>query len=141
MASAPIVLCATAKYPKAQSMNFTSNKPIYKQIIDYSFNQIVTGMWAPGQRVPSVRELSVQLSVNSHTVLKAYEYLQAEEIITPKRGMGFYLSADALEHVNHAMREEFFETTLKDMFRDMRLLNISIDEIVNHYKQAEADGE
>ncbi len=122
-------------------MNFTSNKPIYKQIIDYSFNQIVTGMWAPGQRVPSVRELSVQLSVNSHTVLKAYEYLQAEEIITPKRGMGFYLSADALEHVNHAMREEFFETTLKDMFRDMRLLNISIDEIVNHYKQAEADGE
>ncbi len=122
-------------------MNFTSNKPIYKQIIDYSFNQIVTGMWAPGQRVPSVRELSVQLSVNSHTVLKAYEYLQAEEIITPKRGMGFYLSADALEHVNHAMREEFFETTLKDMFRDMRLLNISIDEIVNHYKQTEADGE
>lgn len=122
-------------------MNFTSNKPIYKQIIDYSFNQIVTGMWAPGQRVPSVRELSVQLSVNSHTVLKAYEYLQAEEIITPKRGMGFYLSADALEHVNHAMREEFFETTLKDMFRDMRLLNISIDEIVNHYKQIEADGE
>lgn len=122
-------------------MNFTSNKPIYKQIIDYSFNQIVTGMWAPGQRVPSVRELSVQLSVNSHTVLKAYEYLQAEEIITPKRGMGFYLSADALEHVNHAMREEFFETTLKDMFRDMRLLNISIDEIVNHYNQAEADGE
>lgn len=117
-------------------MNFTSNKPIYKQIIDYSFNQIVTGMWAPGQRVPSVRELSVQLSVNSHTVLKAYEYLQAEEIITPKRGMGFYLSADALEHVNHAMREEFFETTLKDMFRDMRLLNISIDEIVNHYNQA-----
>ncbi len=88
-------------------MDFTSDKPIYRQIIDFSFGQILTGAWTAGERVPSVRELSVQLSVNSHTVLKAYEYLQAEGIIVSRRGMGFYLTADALEQVNQARRREF----------------------------------
>lgn len=120
-------------------MDFTNNKPIYKQIIDFSFGQIISGVWQPGERVPSVRELSLQLSVNSHTVLKAYEYLQAEEIITPKRGMGFYLSPDAVEHVNSARRQEFFETTLQDLFKEMRLLNISIEEVVERYGNQPSD--
>ncbi len=120
-------------------MDFTTNKPIYKQIIDFSFGQIISGVWRTGERVPSVRELSVQLSVNSHTVLKAYEYLQAEEIITPKRGMGFYLSPDAVAHVNSARRQEFFDTSLRDIFKEMKLLNISIDEVVEMYKKHSAD--
>ncbi|MCM1137453.1 MAG: GntR family transcriptional regulator [Duncaniella sp.] len=119
-------------------MEFSTNKPIYKQIIDYSFGQILSGAWSQGERVPSVRELSVLLSVNSHTVLKAYEYLQAEGIITPKRGMGFYLSTDALSRVNSARRQEFFDTTLKEMFKEMNLLNITIDEILDHYHYNES---
>ena len=106
-------------------MDFNSNKPIYKQIIDYSFGQILTGMWAAGERVPSVRELSVQLSVKT------------EGIIVPKRGMGFYLTADALEHVNDVRRKEFFETSLKELFKEMRLLDIPIEEIVKRYKESE----
>lgn len=114
-------------------MEFNSNKPIYKQIIDYSFGQILSGNWRQGERVPSVRELSILLSVNSHTVLKAYEYLQAEEIITPKRGMGFYLSPDAVSHVNSVRRQEFFDTTLHNLFKEMQLLNITIDEVVQKF--------
>ena len=121
-------------------MDFTSNKPIYRQIIDYSFGQILTGVWKAGERVPSVRELSVLLSVNSHTVLKAFEFLQAEGIIVPRRGMGFYLTSDALEHVNQVRRKEFFDTTLQELFREMRLLDISIEEVTDRYNaQKESD--
>lgn len=116
-------------------MDFTPNKPIYRQIIDYSFGQILTGAWAAGERIPSVRELSVFLSVNSHTVLKAYEYLQNEGIIVPKRGMGFYLTSDALDHVNQARRQEFFDTTLRDLFNEMKLLDISIDEVIQQFNK------
>lgn len=116
-------------------MDFTPNKPIYRQIIDYSFGQILTGAWAAGERIPSVRELSVLLSVNSHTVLKAYEYLQNEGIIVPKRGMGFYLTTDALDHVNQARRQEFFDTTLRDLFNEMKLLDISIDEVIQQFNK------
>ena len=121
-------------------MDFTSNKPIYRQIIDYSFGQILTGVWKAGERVPSVRELSVLLSVNSHTVLKAFEFLQAEGIIVPRRGMGFYLTPDALEHVNQVRRKEFFDTTLQELFREMRLLDISIEDVTDRYNaQKESD--
>lgn len=115
-------------------MDFTSDKPIYRQIIDFSFGQILTGVWTAGERVPSVRELSVQLSVNSHTILKAYEFLQAEGIIVSRRGMGFYLTADALDHVNQARRREFFEVSLSRLFNEMELLGISIDDVIEKYR-------
>lgn len=115
-------------------MDFTSDKPIYRQIIDFSFGQILTGVWTAGERVPSVRELSVQLSVNSHTILKAYEFLQAEGIIVSRRGMGFYLTADALDHVNQARRREFFEVSLSCLFNEMDLLGISIDDVIEKYR-------
>lgn len=114
-------------------MEFSQDKPIYRQIVDYSFGRILTGEWREGERIPSVRELAVTVAVNSHTVLKAYEYLQAHDIIAPRRGMGFYLAADAVSRVNAARREEFFESALPSLFNEMKLLGISIDEVKAHW--------
>lgn len=122
-------------------MEFNSNKPIYRQIIEYCFGRILTGAWVPGERVPSVREMSVELSVNSHTVLKAYEYLQAEGLIASRRGMGFYLDACALGTVNRLRREEFFSTTLVDLAREMDLLGITTAELIEHLKGITGDKE
>ena len=69
-------------------MDFKTNKPIYQQIVDFCFSKILTREWQAEERVVSVRELSTQLAVNSRTVLKAYEYLQAEGIIYPETGNG-----------------------------------------------------
>ena len=80
-------------------MEFKTNKPIYQQIVDFCFSKILTHEWRAEERIVSVRELSTLLAVNSRTVLKAYEYLQAEDIIYPERGMGFYLSKDAMKKV------------------------------------------
>ena len=112
-------------------MDFKTNKPIYQQIVDFCFSKILTREWTAGERVVSVRELSTQLAVNSRTVLKAYEYLQAEDIIYPERGMGFYLSKDAMKKVMKIQKKEFFENQLADLFNIMDLLGISIDEIIN----------
>ncbi|MCM1519048.1 MAG: GntR family transcriptional regulator [Pseudoflavonifractor sp.] len=120
-------------------MDFSANKPIYRQIIDICFGSILSGDWQPGQRVPSVRELAVQLAVNSHTVLKAFEYLQAEEIIYPRRGLGFFLADDARDRVLTAQRQEFFDTTLDETFRTMDMLGVTIDDVVAHYKQRGRD--
>lgn len=111
-------------------MEFNQDRPIYRQIIDNSFHRILSGEWREGERVPSVRELSVEIAVNTHTVLKAYEYLQAHGIITPRRGMGFYLAPDAVAKVNATRREEFFNNTLPAIRTEMQLLGISIDELV-----------
>jgi DNA-binding transcriptional regulator YhcF (GntR family) len=116
-------------------MEFASNKPIYQQIVDFCFSRILQGDWQAETRVPSVRELAMSMAVNSHTVLKSYEYLQAQNIIYPKRGLGFFLSADARECVMKLCREEFYSTTLRELFVSMDNLGISIDDIVEHYRQ------
>lgn len=116
-------------------MDFKTNKPIYQQIVDFCFSKILTREWRAEERVVSVRELSTQLAVNSRTVLKAYEYLQAEDIIYPERGMGFYLAKDAAKKVMKIQKKEFFENQLAEIFRNMELLDISIDEIVERYSK------
>ena len=121
-------------------MDFKTNKPIYQQIVDFCFSKILTREWRGGERGGSVRELSTQLAVNSRTVLKAYEYLQTEDIIYPERGMGFYLSKDAVKKVMRIQKKEFFENQLADMFRSMELLSISIEEITERYNKLKKDG-
>ena len=111
-------------------MDFNDNKPIYKQIVDYCFGCIMTGLWPPGERIPSVREMAVAMTVNTHTVLKAFEYLQAHDIIRPRRGMGFFLSDDAPERVTETRRQQFFEETLPVVFQEMRMLGLNASDLV-----------
>ena len=115
-------------------MEFKTDRPIYRQIIDYAFGCILGGGWTPGAKVPSVRELAVELAVNSHTILKAYDHLQDNGIIVPRRGMGFFLAEDARERVDVERRREFFASGLHEVFARMDMLGIGIDEIVEAYK-------
>lgn len=114
-------------------MEFKPDKPIYRQIIDYAFAAILSERWLEGGRVPSVRELGSELAVNTHTVLKAYEYLQERGIIAVRRGMGYFLEPDAKEKVNADRRQHFFETSLSDLFNQMDLLGITIDDVIARY--------
>lgn len=111
-------------------MNFKSDTPIYLQIANWCFTCIATGQWVPDERIPSVRELAVALSVNTHTVLKALEYLQKHDIIAPRRGLGYFLASDAQQRVSAARKEQFFDDTLPGMAREMKMLGITIDEVI-----------
>lgn len=111
-------------------MEFNDNKPIYKQIVDYAFNRIISGSWSPGLMIPSVRELAADLGVNSRTVLKALENLQDLQLIEPKRGMGFILMEDASAKVMKARRKEFFDITLPEFLKEIEILGIPRDELI-----------
>lgn len=113
-------------------MEFSDNKPIYRQIVDYAFNRIIEGQWPPGERIPSVRELAAELGVNSRTVLKAMDDLQDLDIIIPKRGMGFILADDAARIVTEERRREFFDVSVPALRDEMRRLGISPDELFSY---------
>jgi len=115
-------------------MEFSSNKPIFKQIIDMCATRVISGEWQPGQRVPSAREMSVELAVNLHTVLKAYELLERDGIIYSRRGMGFFIADGARDLVTEARRREFFDTAMPDLFAEMQRLAITPDEILDAYR-------
>lgn len=113
-------------------MEFNDDKPIYKQIVDYAFNCIIEGIWAPSALIPSVRELSIEMGVNTRTVLKAFEDLQSLGVIEPKRGMGFLLATDAPYKVAEARRHNFFKVTVPVLVAEMNRLGISTSELIEH---------
>ncbi|SBV93900.1 GntR family transcriptional regulator [uncultured Dysgonomonas sp.] len=117
-------------------MDFKSNKPIYLQIVDFCFQKMLTNEWAEEERVPSVRELGTILQVNPNTAMRAFEYMQTENIIYSKRGMGYYVAENARKQILNLQKKDFFEEMLPETFKTMELLDISIDEVVDRYNKS-----
>ncbi len=115
-------------------MDFKVDRPILRQIADLCHERIISRQWVEDERVPSVRELGLELNVNAHTVLKAYDLLQKEGVIESRRGLGYYLAKDACSHVIQARREEFLSTDLPDFFRKSRSLGIPLDKVIEHLR-------
>ena len=115
-------------------MDFLDKKAIYLQIADYVCEKILLEQWPSGERIPSVRDLGVELEVNPNTVMRTYDFLQQKDIIYNKRGIGYFAADEASERIKSYRREQFLETELPQFFRNVYLLNISLDEIEARYK-------
>lgn len=116
-------------------MVFNNEKAIYLQMADRLCDEILAGTYKADDRIPSVREYAVMLAVNTNTAVKAYEQLAREGVIYNKRGLGYFVAADAREQIQEARRRDFIEKTLPEMFRQMRLLGIGLDEVEKEWNQ------
>jgi len=115
-------------------MDFREGQSIYLQIVEYVCEQILLKQWQPGNKIISIRDLAVVMEVNPNTVQRAYDFLQQREIIVNKRGVGYFVEENAIELVILFRKEQFVENELSVVFRNMYLLNISIEEIKERYK-------
>lgn len=116
-------------------MDFSESKAIYQQIADYVCEQVLMGRWKENDRILSVRELGVQLEVNPNTVLRAYDFLQRNGIITNKRGVGYFAAEDAIAKIKELRRERFVNKELPHIFQEMELLGIEIGELSEYYNE------
>ncbi len=115
-------------------MEFKETQPIYLQIGDYISEQILLGRWKEGERIPSVRELGVELQVNPNTVVRTYEFLQNNEIIYNKRGVGYFVSDDAITRIKEMRKKQFLEQEIPQFFKTIELLEMNFDEITERYQ-------
>lgn len=115
-------------------MNFLNNKAIYEQMADRLADEIVAGKYPPGGRIPSVREYAALLQVNTNTAVKSYELLAREGIIFNKRGMGYFVAEEARHRITERRKDEFISTMLPELFRQMRLLDIGIEDVVKAWE-------
>lgn len=93
-------------------MEFNSNKAIYLQISDIICEKILSGELKADDRIPSVREYGASIGVNPNTVMRTYEKLTNEGIIYNKRGIGYFIGAEAKDIVLENNRKEFLEVEL-----------------------------
>lgn len=115
-------------------MDFKKQKPIYQQIADTLSDRIVASEWNPEERMPSVREVAMQLGVNPNTVMRTFDYLQQSEIIYNKRGVGYFVAADAPGKILDLRRKEFIDEDLPAFVQKMNLLGLTMDDIRKHAK-------
>jgi len=116
-------------------MDFREGQAIYLQIAEYVCEQILLKQWPLGSKIISIRDLAVAIEVNPNTVQRAYDFLQQHEIITNKRGVGYFIEANAIQLVIAFRKEQFIENELSVVFRNMYLLNISTEEMETRYKK------
>ncbi len=116
-------------------MEFRANKAIYVQIADQFNSQILKGVWKADEKVPSVRQLAVELEVNPNTVMRTYSMLQKQGIIYNKRGIGYFVSPQAKTILLDQMKKQFIDNELPDFFERINLLKLSIKDIEKYYEK------
>ena len=110
-------------------MEFRKQKPIYLQIADRLMEQILAGEPSEDERMPSVRDVASSMGVNPNTVMRTFDHLQSEEIIYNRRGVGYFVAADAQKKILAEQRREFLEEELPVIKQKMKMLGIGIDEL------------
>lgn len=110
------------------SINKTSSKPYYEQLMLSIKEDILNGLLQSGDRLPSVREMARLLLMNPNTVSKAYKLLESQEVIVTVKGKGTYV-----KKIDTDLRDEFQIKKIKKEFNDLVIeanyLNVSIEEM------------
>ncbi|MCM3760823.1 GntR family transcriptional regulator [Alkalihalobacillus oceani] len=106
---------------------FQSSQPIYTQLADRIKRQILRGELLPGDKLPSVREMGIQASVNPNTVSRTYRELEGMSIVETKRGQGTFVTED--ESVLTEMREELKQREISQFVKGMQEMGYSYTEI------------
>ncbi len=120
-------------------MIFTNDKAIYIQMADRLCDEILAGKYKDDDRIPSVREYAVLLEVNTNTAVKAYDELARANIIYNKRGLGYFVTKGAKKQILKERKQAFMKEKLPELFRQMQLLDISMDDVVGVYNSLQDD--
>jgi DNA-binding transcriptional regulator YhcF (GntR family) len=115
-------------------MEFRENPAIYIQIADYVSEQVLLGKWKLGEKIISIRDLAIELEVNPNTVQRAYEFLQQREIISNRRGVGYFVEEEAKERIISFRRDQFMENELPVFLKNIYLLKVDLREIKARYE-------
>jgi len=116
-------------------MEFRSNQPIYLQIADYISENILLGRWREQDKIPSIRELAVDMEVNPNTVMRVYTYLQERDIIYNRRGIGYFVAAGAVKRTRAQKKRDFIDQELPHLFKTMDLISMTFDDLQKLYNQ------
>jgi GntR family transcriptional regulator len=108
---------------------FDDRMPIYRQIILRFSQAFVCGDIQPGERIPSIRELSALLKINTNTIQRVYQEMERDEMINSKRGTGYFFTEDKkmIEKIRRSLAQE----SLSRFVDEMRALGCADTEIMN----------
>jgi GntR family transcriptional regulator len=116
-------------------LDFRSGTTIYTQIVEQVKQQVISGALKPGEQLPTVRALALELRVNFNTVARAYRLLDEAGIISTQQGRGTFILEVPSPEQTDKLRQQALETLTRDYLNEALRLGCSQEEIRNAVKE------
>ncbi len=114
-------------------MEYNSSIPIYLQVMMSIKRDIVTERLKLGEKLPSVRDLALQYTINPNTANRVYKELENEKVCFTRRGMGTFVTED--EDRAMQMKAEMAQELIDEFLKGMKYIGISAEEAINLVKR------
>jgi len=112
-------------------LDLKSGVPFHRQIVDQIRYGIASGRLLPGEQLPTVRDLAVQLQVNPNTVRKAYSDLELLGILNTQQGTGTFVGDQPVE-IEDAEKQRMLEQICDELVARGHQYNLTLQDIVEH---------
>jgi GntR family transcriptional regulator len=121
-------------------LDLKSGVPVYRQIIDQVLGAIATKALGPGDRLPTVRQLAVDLEINPNTVVRAYRELEIRQVLTTQQGTGTFITEKQVQ-ASEAERQRRVSQLVGELLSKAGAEGIALAEILEclHELNAEQD--
>jgi GntR family transcriptional regulator len=120
-------------------LDLKSGVPFYRQIVDQIRYSIASKRLLPGEQLPTVRELAVQLEVNPNTVRKAYSELEILGVLDTQQGTGTFVSNQEVE-IADAEKHRMLRQICDELVARGQQYDLTLGEIVDHLQRRFSDG-
>ena len=115
-----------------------SGVPFYRQIIEQAKYAIARGDLQPGDRLPTVRQLAVDLSINPNTVIRAYRELEIEGTLDTQQGSGTFVS-DRRPDIDRLERQRMLDQILTEMLARASAYGLTLDDVLQGLQQGKEE--
>ena len=114
-------------------MAFDDRIPIYRQIVLQFNRAYVRGDLRPGDRIPSIREISANLQVNTNTMQRVYQEMERSGLVSSKRGTGYFITEE--KNMITDIRRNLASSSLERFAEEMRALGCDHREIMDELEK------
>ena len=116
-------------------LDFRSGIPIYLQVVDRIKQMIANGRLKPGDQLPTVRALALELRVNFNTVARSYRILDENRIISTQQGRGTYILEMPPPEVTESIRQQSIEALTQRYLADADRLGVTPKQLIEILKE------
>ena len=117
--------------------SFTNDKPVYIQIIDEIMNRIALGIYKPGERIPSVRDLAEEARVNPNTMQKALAEIERNGYIISLRTSGKFVTDN--QELILSLNRDRSEEIVRNFLSEIKRLGLTVEDAVELVKKYSTD--
>jgi GntR family transcriptional regulator len=115
-------------------LDIKSGVPFYRQIIEQIKFGISSGELGPGDRLPTVRQLAVNLSINPNTVIRAYRELEIEGVLSTQQGSGTFVGTEKPE-IDRLEKQRMLDQILTELMARASSYGLTLDEVLEGLRQ------